>query len=186
MRSSSTTLAFIALTFIVIALALNSSPAYSKKDLIIQNFEVKKGLISKTKNLNRKRHTKDHPGKSKYAGAWDSQRIEVSTVFTKDKNWSSYSVFSFLLHSERINDQKISLALYSQNIESKNQDFYNIDISVDWIGWRRMNIKFSEFTKKHQPIGFTHIDFITFRAHHTPSTANKLQHFMIDEIKLIY
>lgn len=162
-----------------------SSPVYAASDLMIQNFERKKGLAYRVKNISRVKHGKSHPGKSRYAGRWDSDRSSASTVFTKEKNWSAYNGFSFLIHSERINNQRVKVILYSQNVASDGHDYYEFEFNVDWIGWKRISLGFSDMKITREPLGFSHIDEVVFRGFYPPENLGKPQFFMIDEVKLI-
>lgn len=173
---------FLFLFLVMITNVLLVPTAYSKDSLLIQNFEKKKGLLSKIKNIRRMKHGRGHPGKGRYAGLWDSERNGTITFFSKEKNWSVYDSMSFLLHSEYANNQKIKLTFFSENINSDDHDFYSIDIKVDWIGWKKIEFLFSDMRKVRDPIGFNSIDRVVLRAFYPPKKADFPQVFMLDDM----
>ena len=87
----------------------------------------------------------------------DTSRIVTDAI---PHDWSEYGFLSFWAYSEVANYAGIEFVLYSEDLNSPRDDYYNKEIVVDWEGWRFIEIAFDAFTPTRSPVGWHQIDYI--------------------------
>ncbi len=91
----------------------------------------------------------------------ESSRIVTDAI---PHDWSDYEFLSFWAYSEVANYAAIELVLYSEDVDSPQDDYYNKEIVVDWEGWKLIEIPFDTFTPTRSPVGWHRIDYIKIAA----------------------
>jgi len=99
-------------------------------------------------------------------------------------DWSSENAFVFDLYSPKATGKRIDLALYSENPDTDNHDYYKYNFRVTWKGWKSFVIPFYSFKKVRGPIGFSKIDYIKIAADWGHEDADSVTELYFDNIKV--
>ena len=76
---------------------------------------------------------------------------------------SDFNVMSFWLHSSQAGDATFMVILPSVREKGTNS-YYSNKITVDWEGWKKIELHFRSFGRARDPKGWDHIDRIRFTA----------------------
>lgn len=156
--------------------------ATSYSAIVVQEFESSKAFKTQLTGVKRVRHKNPDAAEGRYAALWDTASQASITLFTPEHDWTSAESIQFSVHSEVANLARVRVVMYSQNIETEGDDYYEYNFITNWVGWKTFNIPFSSLPESRQPLGFNQIDKITMRAY-KPSKGKK-QRLMIDDVIL--
>ena len=150
--------------------------------VVIQEFESSKAFKTQLTGLSRVKHKNPDAAEGKYAALWNTASQASITLFTPEHDWTSSESLQFSVHSEAANFGRVRVVIYSQNLESEGEDYYEYNFVTNWVGWKTFNLPFSSLPASRQPLGFHQIDKVTMRAY-KPSKGKK-QKLMIDDVIL--
>lgn len=156
--------------------------ATSYSAVVIQEFESSKAFKTQLKGVKRVKHKNPDAAEGKYAALWDTASQGSITLFTPEDDWTSAESLQFSVHSEVANLGRIRVVIYSQNLETDGDDYYEYNFVTNWTGWKTFNIPFSSMPVSRQPLGFSQIDKITMRSY--KPLKGKKQNLMIDDVIL--
>ena len=157
-----------------------STTSYSA--VVIQDFESSKAFKTKLTGVKRTKHKNPDAAEGKYAALWDTSSQASITLFTPEHDWSSSESIQFSVHSEVANSERVRVVIYSQNLETEGDDYYEYNFVTNWVGWKTFNLPFTSLPSSRQPLGFHQIDKITMRGYRPPK--GKKQKLMIDDVIL--
>jgi len=101
------------------------------------------------------------------AGRWDlhPQQPGISKVFSGTVDASAMDFVRLWLYSGVANDAGIELIFDSENeADPAGWDYYDYSIQVDWTGWRYLRIPLADFSAVRNPVGWHHLNYVTFSA----------------------
>lgn len=150
--------------------------------VVIQEFESSKAFKTQLKGVKRVRHKNPNAAEGRYAALWDTASRGAITLFTPEHDWTSAESLQFSVHSEVANSERIRVVIFSQNLETEGDDYYEYNFVTNWVGWKTFNLPFSSLPASRQPLGFHHIDEISMRSYKPPK--GKKQSLMIDDVIL--
>ncbi|NQT53353.1 heparinase II/III family protein [bacterium] len=100
-------------------------------------------------------------------------------------DWSAYNALAFWLHNEKKLDAAFMLILPSERKETEGADYYALKIRLGWTGWKRFLVPFGEMGRARQPLGWNHIDAITFTASGWGNTPHPEAVVRLDDFRLL-
>ena len=156
--------------------------ATSYSAVVIQDFESSKAFKTQLTGAKRVKHKNSNAAEGKYAALWDTASQGSVTLFTPEKDWTSAESIQFSVHSEVANSGRVRLVIYSQNLETEGDDYYEYNFVTNWVGWKTFNLPFTSLPASRQPLGLHQIDKITMRAY--KPRKGKKQKLMIDDVIL--
>lgn len=95
---------------------------------------------------------------------WEQAKSASVTTEAIPHDWSAYNCISFALYSDKATGSNFVLVLRSETPESEAMDYFIYRVSVDWTGWKRFEIPYTEMAIAGCPRGFSKIDSITMSA----------------------
>ncbi|TWU39707.1 heparinase II/III domain-containing protein [Novipirellula artificiosorum] len=98
---------------------------------------------------------------------------------------SAFNVMSFWLHSNQAGDATFMVILPSTREKGTNS-YYSNKITVDWEGWKKINLHFRSFGKAREPKGWDHIDSIRFAASGWDQEPTDEPVWVLDELDFEY
>ncbi len=93
----------------------------------------------------------------KWANTVDNNRVVAVNI---PHDWSKCKYLAFWAYSETANKAAIELAIYSEPEPAPQDNYYKMEIVVDWTGWRLFEISLKEFAANRNPVGWDKIDYI--------------------------
>ena len=128
----------------------------------------------------------DEPTKSGKVSAFlaGAEKGEGVTYETTDADWSAYNTLSFWLHSAASNDAQIFILLNSRKDTQVFSYFYT-KLTIDWRGWKRVEIPFERFKPSRNPAGWRKIDnlMLCFKGWNIEPKGDTRVH--IDDVELV-
>lgn len=76
---------------------------------------------------------------------------------------SAFNVMSFWMHSNQASDATFMVILHSARDDEVFSYFAN-RVTVDWTGWKRVELHFRSFSRAREPVGWQKIDRFRFTA----------------------
>jgi len=123
--------------------------------------------------------------KGKYSWKWDNHpRYPTIHCPNVPKDWSSSSFLTFWIYSEESTGERITLAVMSDSDKTPWKDYFMDTFRVDWIGWRKFSIPFSDFFFYEEPAGWNKIDSVYFFTKIFNQQPNPHTALYIDDMKL--
>lgn len=105
----------------------------------------------------------DFVKKGKYSAKWVGvERGTAMMMESPPNNWSQYNLISFWLYSENANNAKIVFNCVSENEETEGGDYFHMQITINWKGWKEFKIPFSSFGPARTPVGWNRINRVEF------------------------
>ncbi|MBI5302852.1 MAG: alginate lyase family protein [Chloroflexi bacterium] len=102
----------------------------------------------------------DQVKQGKTSGKWENV-VENNRLVAVDipHDWSAYKYLTFWAHSAIANKSAIEIVAYSEDDKTSDDDYYKLEIVIDWTGWRLFEIPLKEFAATRNPIGWNKIDY---------------------------
>ncbi|MCX6910947.1 MAG: heparinase II/III family protein [Verrucomicrobia bacterium] len=94
-----------------------------------------------------------------------AQSTRLDRPFGAPQNWSRFGAISFWLHSEKATGSSFVVFFPSENPKSQGDDYYSWRITLDWMGWKQFVLPLNELGATREPIGWHHIQSVSFIAH---------------------
>ena len=91
----------------------------------------------------------------------ESNSISISQ-FPHD--WSKYNHLSFWLHSRQATGSQFMIILSSENDKTEGMDYYHIRIRLNFTGWKKYDVPFTEIGTARSPLGWDNIQRLMFTA----------------------
>lgn len=128
-----------------------------------------------------------HVKKGLYSGKWEGINTKKNVQTTAiPANWSQYDYMSLWLYSEKATGTPIYVILDSDNPATSGLDYYLSSITVDWTGWKQVNIPRSSFAPSRQPLGWEHIQQLKFHSQwYADQPPNPETVLYFDDLKLV-
>jgi heparinase II/III-like protein/uncharacterized protein DUF4962/carbohydrate binding protein with CBM11 domain len=98
---------------------------------------------------------------------------------------SAFNVLSFWLHSSQAGDATFMVILPSTR-EAGTNSYYSNNITVDWEGWKKIELHFRSFGRAREPKGWDHIDKIRFTASGWNQEPSDKPVWILDELDFDY
>lgn len=133
-----------------------------------------------TKNTNAE-YVKEGRQSGKWANTVDNNRVVAINI---PHDWSQWKYLVFWAYSETANKAAIEMAIYSEPEPAPQDNYYKMEIVVDWTGWRLFEISLKEFAANRNPVGWNKVDYIKIAStgwSHTPNPSTVLY---LDAFKL--
>ncbi len=122
------------------------------------------------------------------AGAlrWDTHTTNASLDWTEaPADLSAFNTMSFWLHSSHANS-----ATFMIIVESKHKkevfSYYSKKVTVDWTGWRQIEVHFRAFGRARSPVAWQKIDKIRFTASGWNQAPTDESVWVLDELDFRY
>ncbi len=107
--------------------------------------------------------SKEHVRQGTYAGYWaDHHRYPSIISMNVEKDVSRHRAFSVAIFSAFDTGEVITVGILSDDAATASKDWYFFKFSIDWKGWKRIEIPFSSFTAWERPVGWSNIGAIAF------------------------
>lgn len=91
--------------------------------------------------------------------AFDSSYFIIDSFETQD--WLDYSKLTLWLYSEEDNEAEIAIGVFCKTqTEESGHSYYVHRITVDWEGWKEMEIDFSDFIPVRSPLGWSDVSYV--------------------------
>lgn len=107
--------------------------------------------------------SRDHVKQGQFAGRW-ADHPRYPTIHTRQvpTDWSGFRSLSLWAYSEVATGEQITLAVLSDTPATAWKDFYLYTFSVDWTGWRNLQLSLKDFTPYEQPAGWQQVSGLYF------------------------
>lgn len=107
--------------------------------------------------------SKEHVRQGAYAGYWADHHRYPSIICTNVvRDVSMYGAFSLSIYSAVDTGQIVTVGVLSDDASTAGKDWYFFKFSIDWKGWKRIEIPFTSFTPWEKPLGWSSIGAIAF------------------------
>ena len=162
-----------ALLTVCIAVVALASSARAETELTLFDFESGKPWRGG-------KYVSEPVHQGKQAMEWD---VNARPGFDAPKMWGDYSQFDelrFWAYSNKNWGIKMPVLFISEN------GYYMTWWKVDWTGWKEHRFKLSDFKKAHDPVGWTHVRNLAFRAQgYSLPPLPKGVRLVFDDIRLV-
>ncbi len=105
--------------------------------------------------------SKDQVKEGQTSGKWENtvenDRLVASNI---PHDWSAYKYLTFWAYSVAANKVAIELVAYSEPERAAEDNYYKLEVVIDWTGWRKFEIPLKEFTANRNPVGWHKIDYV--------------------------
>lgn len=129
--------------------------------------------------------SKTHVKQGQSSGEWRNHpRYPTIACRALEPDWSTCGALKFWAYSEVPTNEVITFGVCSDNPATPALDYFTHDFTVDWTGWKEINLPFSEFHSLGKPMGWNHVDglyFFTKFARRAPDPRTAL---FLDDMKL--
>ncbi len=125
---------------------------------------------------------KSGAGALKWAKHTENPRLECRLA---PFDLSAFNVLSFWLHSSEAGDATFMVILPSTR-EAGTNSYYSNTITVDWEGWKKIELHFRSFGRAREPKGWDHIDKISFTASGWNQEPSDKPVWILDELDFDY
>lgn len=105
--------------------------------------------------------SKEQVKEGQTSGKWDNT-VENDRIVAIDvpHDWTSYRYLTFWAYSVAANKAAIELVAYSEPERAAEDNYYKLEVLIDWAGWRKFEIPLKEFTPNRVPVGWNKIDYM--------------------------
>jgi len=126
-----------------------------------------------------------HVKSGRFSGRWsDHPRYPTIHTTRVPGDWSRFKALTFWVHSEKKTGEAITLAVKSDGDKTAWQDYFIHTFKVDWTGWRKFAVCFSDFERYGEPAGWNKIDAVYFFTKIFDRQPNPYTVLYIDDMKL--
>ena len=105
----------------------------------------------------------EYKKQGEYSLRWDATCSGGLATTALPKDWSAYAALSFWCYSEKVTFQKIYIVIGSAGPNGWG-DYFLGTFLVDWQGWQKVVIPFSECKPERQPTGWQNITSVGFNS----------------------
>jgi hypothetical protein len=98
---------------------------------------------------------------------------------------SAFNLMSFWLHSSHANGATFMVIMESAR-EAGSFSYYSNKVTVDWTGWKKIELHFRSFGRSRDPAGWNKIDRIRFAAGGWDQTPGDESVWVLDELDFDY
>jgi len=129
--------------------------------------------------------SKEQVKQGQTSGKWENT-VENDRLVAMDipHDWSAYKYLTFWVYSVTANKAAIELVAYSEPERAAEDNYYKLEIVIDWSGWRKFEIPLREFAANRNPVGWHKIDFIKIASSGWSHTPNPSTVLYFDAMKL--
>lgn len=92
----------------------------------------------------------------KWHNSAQTTRIQFRNTPT---DWSAYNQLAFWLYSATANDAILIVNVGSENQETEGPDYYTYRITLNYTGWRRIEIPLFTMSPSRKPLGWQNVSF---------------------------
>ena len=92
-------------------------------------------------------------------------------------DWSSSGSLALTVYSAKATGEVITVGVRTGNPATPNFDYWTLDVTVNWSGWKKISLPFAEFDPLGEPTDWTHVKGLYFFSKdkkHCPSPATVL------------
>ncbi|MCI0478394.1 MAG: alginate lyase family protein, partial [Anaerolineales bacterium] len=121
-----------------------------------------------------KEQLKEGQASGKWENTVENDRLVAIEI---PHDWSAYKYLTFWAYSVTANKAAIELVAYSEPERAAEDNYYKLEVVIDWSGWRKFEIPLKEFAANRNPVGWHKIDFIKIASSgwsHNPSPTTML------------
>ena len=128
-----------------------------------------------------------HVKQGLYSCKWEKHNEfpTLGTDFITQQDFSPYNIINFWAYSETATSEWIYLTLHSDDVSTAWKDFYFSSFKVDWVGWKRVSIPFSDFDQYGQPVGISQINGIYLYTKAFNKQPNPYTVLYLDDVELM-
>jgi hypothetical protein len=105
--------------------------------------------------------SKDQIKQGDSSGKWENT-VENNRVVAVDipHDWTGFKYLTFWAYSATANKAAIELVAYSEPDKASEDNYYKLEVVIDWTGWKRFEIPLREFAANRNPVGWNKIDYV--------------------------
>jgi hypothetical protein len=106
-----------------------------------------------------------HVKEGKTSGKWEPDKAARQPMLGHQHflaDWSEFDTLCFWCYAEKPTGARFALALYSDDPDTPDQDYYLQIVEVDWEGWRFFALPLASFTPHTKPVGWEKVDSVVF------------------------
>jgi hypothetical protein len=121
-----------------------------------------------------KEQVKEGQSSGKWENTVENDRLVAINI---PHDWSAYKYLTFWAYSVTANKAAIELVAYSEPERAAEDNYYKLEILIDWTGWRKFEIPLKEFGINRSPVGWHKIDYVKIASSgwsHNPSPTTVL------------
>lgn len=124
---------------------------------------------------------KEEQSSGKWENTVENDRIVAVNI---PHDWSGYKYLTFWAYSVVANKAAIELVAYSETDQTSEDDYYKLEVVIDWTGWRKFEIPLKEFAATRNPIGWNKIDYVKIASSGWSHNPNPTTVLYFDAMKL--
>ena len=141
------------------AYLLAITPFSAKADIVIDAFEAAPERWGANLHL-----SPEHHKQGQYSLHWPAAKRTRIAIKEIPSDWSTFRALSFWCYSEKATQNKIMLTFGSENPDTKGGDYYIYTFTVDWTGWKQIELPFTQVSSARRPAGWNKIDNLAFNS----------------------
>ncbi|MBM3127410.1 MAG: hypothetical protein FJ009_02100 [Chloroflexi bacterium] len=128
-----------------------------------------------------KEQVKEGQASGKWENTVENDRLVAIEI---PHDWSAYKYLTFWAYSVTANKAAIELVAYSEPERAAEDNYYKLEVVIDWSGWRKFEIPLREFSATRNPVGWHKIDYIKIASSGWSHNPNPTTVLYFDAMKL--
>ena len=100
-------------------------------------------------------------------------------------DWTGYHVLRFQLHSAKAVPTRIMVIVTSENPATEGDDYWGFPISLNFTGWRQIDLPLGEYGQARSPRGWNQIDRVSLTAAGWGNTPHPEADLLLDAFELV-